>query len=109
MPRCRRSQLRKSDQNPVIVFTCTSQKPSPSSSLAYSPRLLLVQTSQCMLLASGCQMEVRIQEKKMRATHKQNLIANTPIRSSFALAMFAQETVATPSRTGRIQRTDEAS
>ena len=32
----------------------------------------------------------------MKATHKQNLIANTPIRSSFALPMFAQETVATP-------------
>ena len=45
----------------------------------------------------------------MKATHKQNLIANTPIRPSFALPMFVQETVAAPSRTGRIQRTDEAS
>jgi len=33
-----RSQLRKRDQNPSIVFTWTSQKPSPSSSRAYSPR-----------------------------------------------------------------------
>ena len=32
----------------------------------------------------------------MKATHKQNLIANTPIRLSFALPMFVQETVATP-------------
>src|SRR5713101_4843744 len=38
MPRCGRSQLRKRDQNPSMVFTWTSQKPSPSSSRAYSPR-----------------------------------------------------------------------
>src|SRR5262249_34041410 len=38
IPRCGRSQLRNSDQNPSIVFTCTSQTPSPSSSRANSPR-----------------------------------------------------------------------
>jgi|RhiMetdeSRZDD1v2_1073273.scaffolds.fasta_scaffold151112_2 hypothetical protein len=38
MPRCGRSQLQKSDRKPSMVFTCTSQKPSPSSSRAYSPR-----------------------------------------------------------------------
>lgn len=38
IPRCGRSQLRKSDQKPSMVLTCTSQKPSPSSSRAYSPR-----------------------------------------------------------------------
>src|SRR5262245_16898924 len=32
----------------------------------------------------------------MQALHKQNHIANAPIRTSFALPMFAQETVATP-------------
>src|SRR4051794_38169238 len=32
MPRCGRSQKRSSDQKPSIVLTCTSQKPSPSSS-----------------------------------------------------------------------------
>ena len=32
----------------------------------------------------------------MKATPKQNRIANAPIRTSFALPMFAQETVATP-------------
>src|SRR5215211_3809781 len=32
MPRCGRSQERSSDQNPSMVLTCTSQKPSPSSS-----------------------------------------------------------------------------
>ena len=39
MPRWGRNQLRRRDQNPSIVFTCTSQKPSPSSSRAYSPEL----------------------------------------------------------------------
>src|SRR5689334_6738234 len=38
MPRCGRSQERSSDQKPSMVLTCTSQKPSPSSSRAYSPR-----------------------------------------------------------------------
>src|SRR5262244_3764746 len=38
MPRCGRSQLRNSDQNPSMVFTCTSHTPSPSSSRANSPR-----------------------------------------------------------------------
>src|SRR2546425_11536120 len=38
MPRWGRSQLRKSDQNPSMVLTWTSHKPSPSSSLAYAPR-----------------------------------------------------------------------
>src|SRR5262245_30721965 len=37
IPRCGRSQLRNNDQNPSIVLTCTSQKPSPSSSRANSP------------------------------------------------------------------------
>jgi YceI-like domain len=32
----------------------------------------------------------------MKATHKQNRIANAPMRASFALPMFAQETVVTP-------------
>ena len=32
----------------------------------------------------------------MQATHKQNLIANAPLRASCALPMFAQDTVATP-------------
>lgn len=36
-PRCGRSQERSSDQKPSIVFEWTSQKPSPSSSRAYSP------------------------------------------------------------------------
>src|SRR5215207_1230947 len=31
------AQERSSDQNPSMVLTCTSQKPSPSSSRAYSP------------------------------------------------------------------------
>ena len=44
-PRCGRSQLRNKDQAPSIVFTCTSWKPSPSSSRAYSPRLW--QTVRC--------------------------------------------------------------
>src|SRR5271166_5302984 len=38
MPRCGRSQERSSDQKPSIVLTWTSQKPSPSSSRAYSLR-----------------------------------------------------------------------
>src|SRR3982751_1583915 len=38
MPRCGRSQERSRDQKPSMVLTCTSQKPSPSSSRAYSPR-----------------------------------------------------------------------
>src|SRR5262245_13545743 len=38
MPRWGRSQLRNSDQNPSMVCTWTSPKPSPSSSRAYSPR-----------------------------------------------------------------------
>src|SRR5262245_43845998 len=38
IPRCGRSQLRKSDQNPSMVLTWTSHKPSPSSSRANSPR-----------------------------------------------------------------------
>ena len=37
MPRWGRSQLRNNDQTPSIVLTCTSWKPSPSSSRAYSP------------------------------------------------------------------------
>src|SRR3954463_2578147 len=37
-PRCGRSQERSSDQKPSAVLTWTSQKPSPSSSRAYSPR-----------------------------------------------------------------------
>src|SRR5262245_49556227 len=56
---------------------------------------LLVRRSRCMLLASGGQMAARIKEKKMQATHKQNHTANAPICTSFALPMFAQETVAT--------------
>ena len=36
IPRCGRSQLRRRDQKPSIVLTCTSQNPSPSSSRAYS-------------------------------------------------------------------------
>src|SRR5215471_13918960 len=51
MPRCGRSQLRKSDQNPSIVFTCTSQKPSPSSSRANS--LSMIDT--LMTIAPGLQ------------------------------------------------------
>src|SRR3982751_6538095 len=38
MPRWGRSQERSSDQKPSAVLTCTSQKLSPSSSRAYSPR-----------------------------------------------------------------------
>jgi hypothetical protein len=38
MPRCGRSQLRKRDQTPSIVFTGPSPQPSPSSARAYSPR-----------------------------------------------------------------------
>src|SRR3954465_12750670 len=38
MPRCGRSQERNKDQRPSAVLTWTSQKPSPSSSRAYSPR-----------------------------------------------------------------------
>jgi len=41
-------------------------------------------------------MAARIKEKKMTATHKQNRIANAPIRASLTLPMFAQESVATP-------------
>src|SRR3954469_3152129 len=37
-PRCGRSQERSEDHRPSIVLTCTSQKPSPSSSRAHSPR-----------------------------------------------------------------------
>jgi hypothetical protein len=40
-------------------------------------------------------MAARIQGEKMTATHKQNRIANAPIRTSFALSMLAQDTVAT--------------
>src|SRR4051794_24635702 len=36
-PRCGRNQERSRDQKPSMVLTCTSQKPSPSSSRAYSP------------------------------------------------------------------------
>jgi len=35
MPRCGRSQERSKDQKPSMVFTCTSWKPSPSSSRAF--------------------------------------------------------------------------
>src|SRR5262245_41329504 len=59
---------------------------------------LLVRTSRCMLLASGGQMAAQIKEKKMTATHKQNRIANAAIRASLTLPMFAQESVATPSK-----------
>ena len=45
----------------------------------------------------------------MKATHKQNLIANTPIRRASRCQCLSKKTVAAPSRTGRIQRTDEAS
>src|SRR3954453_7085000 len=38
MPRCGRSQERSKDHVPSIVLTWISQKPSPSSSRAYSPR-----------------------------------------------------------------------
>src|SRR4051812_2505901 len=38
MPRCGRSQERSNDHVPSIVLTWISQKPSPSSSRAYSPR-----------------------------------------------------------------------
>src|SRR5215217_4135508 len=38
MPRCGRSHERSGDQKPSMVLTWTSQKPSPSSSRAYSPR-----------------------------------------------------------------------
>src|SRR5215213_1420301 len=38
MPRCGRSQERSKDQVPSMVLTWISQKPSPSSSRAYSPR-----------------------------------------------------------------------
>jgi len=38
MPRCGRNQERSSDQKHSRVLTCTSQKPSPSSSRAYSLR-----------------------------------------------------------------------
>src|SRR5262249_23157729 len=44
-PRCGRSQLRSSDQNPSIVLTWTSQDPSPSSSRANSPAAW--QTDRC--------------------------------------------------------------
>jgi hypothetical protein len=48
MPRCGRSQLRNSDQKPSIVFTWTSQKPSPSSSRVYSPRPWLTLSPMCL-------------------------------------------------------------
>ena len=38
MPRCGRSHIRNSAQHPSIVFTWTSQTPSPSSSRANPPR-----------------------------------------------------------------------
>src|ERR671917_2286649 len=39
MPRCGRSQERSKDHVPSMVLTWISQKPSPSSSRAYSPLL----------------------------------------------------------------------
>ena len=47
MPRCGRSQERSKDHVPSMVLTWISQKPSPSSSRAYSPapvadRLVLI-------------------------------------------------------------------
>ena len=41
IPRCGRSQLLNNEQKPSIVFTWASQKPSPSSSLAYLSRAVV--------------------------------------------------------------------
>src|SRR3954465_11542552 len=55
MPRCGRSQERSRDQKPSMVLTCTSQKPSPSSSRAYSP---LSVADALVLVAPGWQAGV---------------------------------------------------
>ena len=54
MPRCGRSQLRKRDQKPSIVFTCTSQKPSPSSSGVLTPPMIHT----LMAVSSGFQSSI---------------------------------------------------
>ena len=53
IPRCGRSQLRKSDQKPAIVFTWTSHKPSPWSWRANSPPMIHILMAVSSALQTG--------------------------------------------------------